>query len=218
MPYARVLIAVGCALAIVSAMGCGTASKKSPAKIADEKSARAASLVESELVVNDAARADYERALAVLKVAGREREAEQALLTLGRAYPNLSGPQANLGILYFRLGKFEEAEQALTQAIKLNPKHPAYYNQLGIVYRARGRFDDARKAYEKALQVDTNYKKAHLNIGILYDLYLNDLAKALFHYQRYQQLNTPEDKQVAKWIVDLNQRTRSADKAAKKEN
>lgn len=214
MPYARTLRAVLCVLIIASGAGCGTAPKQSATK----PPARATlAAVAAEAPVDSAARADYTRALDALK-AGREREAEQALLALGRSYPDLSGPQANLGILYFRLGKLDQAEQALTQAIKISPGRPAYYNQLGIVYRARGRFDDARKAYEQALRLDPNYSKAHLNIGILYDLYLNDLTQALHHYQRYQQLQISEDKQVAKWITDLNQRTRSADKPGKKEN
>ena len=215
MPYVRIILAALCASAIVGVTGCGTA----PQKPVPKKSVGAMPAVETkaEAPVSNVARTDYERALNAVK-AGREREAEQALLAMGRAYPDLSGPRANLGILYFRLGKFEEAEQALVQAIKINPERPAYYNQLGIVYRARGRFDDARKAYEKALRVDPNYSKAHLNIGILYDLYLNDLAKALQHYERYQQLHVPVDKQVAKWIVDLNQRTRTTDKPGKKEN
>lgn len=220
MSSVRIILATLCALAIAGIAGCGTAPQKPvPKKSLTEKSARAAPVPgpKIEAPVSNAARADYGRALDALK-AGREREAEQALLAMGRTYPDLSGPRANLGILYFRLGKLEEAEQALVQAIKINPERPAYYNQLGIVHRARGRFDDARKAYEKALQVDPNYSKAHLNIGILYDLYFNDLAKALHHYQRYQQLHTPEDKQVAKWIIDLNQRTRTADKPGKKEN
>lgn len=220
MPYVRILLAALCALAVAGVAGCGTTGHKSaPKKSLAEKSVRAVPLVEpkAEPPVNSAARADYERALSALK-AGREREAEQALLAMGRAYPDLSGPKANLGILYFRLGKIEEAEQALAQAIKINPERPAYYNQLGIVYRAHGRFGDARKAYEQALRLDPNYSKAHLNIGILYDLYLNDPTNALHHYQRYQQLHNPADKQVAKWIVDLNQRTRKIDKSGKKEN
>ncbi len=217
MPYVRIVFAALGMLAIVGVIGCGTAPQKSvPKKSVTQKSAPLAT-PKAEAPVNTAARADYERALDALK-AGREREAEQALLAMSRTYPDLSGPTANLGVLYFRLGKLEEAEQALRQAIKINPDRPAYYNQLGIVYRARGRFDDARKAYDKALQLDPEYSKAHLNIGILYDLYLNDLAKALQHYQRYQQLHTPEDKQVAKWIVDINQRIRTADKPGKKEN
>ena len=217
MPYVRIVFAALGMLAMVGVIGCGTAPQKSvPKKSVTQKSAPSAA-PKAEAPVNTAARADYERALDALK-AGREREAEQALLAMGRTYPDLSGPPANLGVLYFRMGKLEEAEQALRQAIKINPDRPAYYNQLGIVYRARGRFDDARKAYDKALQLDPDYSKAHLNIGILYDLYLNDLAKALQHYQRYQQLHTPEDKQVAKWIVDINQRTRTADKPGKKEN
>jgi len=145
-------------------------------------------------------------------------EAERALLGLTRAHPELSGPYANLGVVYFRLGKLPEAAAALTQAIEINPERAAYYNQLGVVYRQSGQFEQARAAYSQALRVDPDYRRAHLNLGILYDLYLQDLGQALQHYERYQALASPADAQVAKWIIDLKQRSQTAAKTAKAGN
>ncbi len=118
----------------------------------------------------------------------------------------LAGPYVNLGIAYSQLDRNEEAERVLQQAIDTNPSFLSAYNELGIVYRKTGKFEQARGLYERALTVNPDYDKAHLNLGVLCDLYLQDLDCALKHYERYQQLAVEEDKQVAIWIADLQQR------------
>jgi tetratricopeptide (TPR) repeat protein len=167
----------------------------------------------SEPAVNPAVQRDFAGALSAMKL-GRYQDAERMLLALTRLHPELSGPYANLGIVYFRLGKMPAATEALEKAIAINPDRAAYHNQLGIVYRQSGQLDKAREAYARALQIDSNYLNTHLNLGILYDLYLQDQGKALQHYERYQALLPSADVQVNKWIVDLKQRQQTAEKTA----
>ena len=167
----------------------------------------------SEPAVNPAVQRDFAGALSAMKL-GRYQDAERMLLALTRLHPESSGPYANLGIVYFRLGKMPAATEALEKAIGINPDHAAFYNQLGIVYRQSGQLDKAREAYARALQIDSHYLNTHLNLGILYDLYLQDQGKALQHYERYQALLPSADAQVNKWIVDLKQRQQTAEKTA----
>lgn len=138
--------------------------------------------------------------------AGRDQEAERIFVELTKTFPTMPGPYTNIGFIYQRTNRLDAAQQAFSKAVELNPANKVAYNNLGIVYRNLGRFDDARNAYEKALQADPAYAPAHLNLAILYDIYLNDLAKALEHYERYKQLVPAEEKQVAAWIADLKQR------------
>ncbi|HEY6240962.1 MAG TPA: tetratricopeptide repeat protein [Burkholderiales bacterium] len=172
----------------------------------------AAAPVKAEPPVNAESRQMYQQALIALG-AGRYPEAERMLLAVIRREPELSGPHANLGILYARTGRSGQALESFKQAIRLNPDRAVYYNELGMMSRREGKFDDARRYYDKALDLDPNYAYAHLNIGILYDLYLQDTAKAMLHYQRYQELTPREAGTVAKWIVDLQQRNRAAEQA-----
>jgi Flp pilus assembly protein TadD len=162
------------------------------------------------------ARQSYEQALASMQ-AGRHKEAETVLLELTRKYPELAGPYANLGILYYRTGRPTEAVEMLNKAIRINPQQAVYYNQLGVMQRSAGRFAEARTAYSRALELDANYPFAHLNLGILYDLYMSEPDKAVAHYQRYGELNPADAKQVEKWIADLKQRTQKPTKSSKKE-
>lgn len=158
------------------------------------------------------AQQQFARALAALK-AGRNDDAERALLAMTKSYPDFFGPHANLGILYARTQRAALAESALLRAAALHAT-PAVYNQLGILYRDAGRFDDAAQAYRRALALDDAYALAHLNLGILLDLYINEPARAVTHYERYLQLQPDADGAVNKWIVELKQRLRPAAKVA----
>jgi len=208
---------MGVVLLTVLVAGCATPSgdRRVSAPSAAKAAAKPAAPVEEP--VSPALQQAYNQALAHLQ-AGRNKEAEQALLALTQHAPEMSGPHANLGIVYHRTGRTKAAIEALNRAIQLNPRRAVYYNELGIVYRQEGKFDDARRAYRKALDADPDYALAHLNIAILYDLYLQDPKEALPHYQRYQQLLPAEDGVVAKWIIDLERRIRPAASKPPKEN
>lgn len=212
MRCANRVIVAGWILLVAGVAGCATLS---PMTGAGGKDPSAIAQRETGPEVSPAVRREFAGALRAMRH-GHYREAERALLGLTRTSPELSGPFANLGIVYDRLGKLPEAAQALKQAIALNPGRAAYYSQLGIVYRQSGRFDDAREAYARALRVDPDYPNAHLNLGILYDMYLEDFGRALQHYERYQALQPSADAQVSKWIVDLKQRHQVAAKTARR--
>jgi len=82
----------------------------------------------------------------------------------------------------------------------------ALNNQLGIAYRKAGRFADARAAYERAIAADPALADAECNLGILLDLYLDDPAAALPHYERYQALAAEADPKVTAWVAELRAR------------
>jgi tetratricopeptide (TPR) repeat protein len=132
--------------------------------------------------------------------------AEKQLLELSAAHPQLSGPQVNLGLVYWRQGKFKEAETAFNQALTLNSLNNDAYVQFGLFLREQGRFPEAEKIYLKAIEVWPHNLPAHRNLGILYDLYMGKFEAALEHYETVLKLSPEPNKEVEGWIADLKRR------------
>lgn len=155
--------------------------------------------------VDPEARNEYQLALAALNN-GNDDQAFEHLTRLTRKYPNLAGPFVNLGILYLKKGRYEDAQNALLQATTIKPNDSVAQAHLGIAYRHMGEFQKAEQSYLEALKINPKYAYAHLNVGILYDIYLQELPKALQHYEQYKALSNESDNLVEKWIIDLKRR------------
>jgi tetratricopeptide (TPR) repeat protein len=98
------------------------------------------------------------------------------------------------------------ATNAGETAVAADPAKAVVLNRLGVAYRRLGRFDDARAAYERAIAADPASADAECNLAILLDLYLDEPATALPHYERYQALTGEADTRVSAWVVELRQR------------
>jgi Flp pilus assembly protein TadD len=142
------------------------------------------------------------------------QEAVQSYEIITAQQDKLSGPWLNLGIAYIKTGNSKSAETALKKSLDINPENIEAYNQLGILYRRSGRLKEAAFIYESALKVAPDNTNIHWNLGILHDRYLPDARKALFHYQRYQQLTGSDNAQLQAWINKLETGTRTNSLAA----
>jgi Flp pilus assembly protein TadD len=147
----------------------------------------------------------FEKALTLLS-GGDLAPAAKEFQRLSEAYPDYSGPQTNLGIVYLKMGKLPDAEKALKSATQRGEPSAVAFNQLGIVYRKLGRFKDADDAYSRALQIDPGYALAHLNLGVLCDLYLQQPQRALEELQKYLELTPNPDTRVPAWVKELQGR------------
>lgn len=147
----------------------------------------------------------YDNAVRALR-AGRSDEAEKGFKALAQVHPELGGPHANLGLLYRQAGKTTESVAALEKAVAASPQQAQFHHQLGLSYRAAGQFQKAKAAYERALELEPDYAAAVLNLGILNDLYLDQPARALELYERYQALTGAKDAAVAKWAIEVKNR------------
>ena len=149
--------------------------------------------------------ADFDRAVGMMR-SGNATEAELEFKQISVAYPQLSAPYVNLGILFRKDGHFEQSEEALKAAVERNGSSAVAWTELGATQRLRGKFQDAAASYEKAIAADPNYAAAYRNLGVVSDLYLADPERALTAFERYKEL-THEEKPVSGWIAELRQRT-----------
>jgi tetratricopeptide (TPR) repeat protein len=174
----------------------------------------AAATVDTTPIPERAAQA-YAQALQLMK-SGRNTDAELEFKELIVAYPQLTGPQVNLGLLYLRDSRLPEAEAAFKAALEQKPTDAVAGNELGIALRRLGKFTEAEAAYQRTIAADPTYAPAHLNLGVLYDLYLAQPQKALEEFERYLEI-AGENKQVAGWVVELRKRVGASAPAPKKE-
>jgi tetratricopeptide (TPR) repeat protein len=165
--------------------------------------------------VPERAAQQYAQALQLMKT-GRNTDAELEFKEMVVEYPQLSGPQLNLGLLYMRDSRLPEAEATFKAALEHEPANAVAGNELGITLRKLGKFTEAEAAYQRTIAAEPNYAPAHLNLGVLYDLYLAQPQKALDEFERYLEI-AGDNKQVAGWVVELRKRVGAPAPASKKE-
>ena len=197
-------------------VGCATNGKVKPAKVSQKsfvaqgysvvrfEDGRKGFIITEVPQMDEASRKDFERAVAMLN----DQDYSQAIDILEKVIeksPAVTAPYIDIAVAYQHIGKPEKAEDHLKTALQLVPDHPVASNEYGLLCRQTGRFNEARGIYEKAITSFPDYYPVHRNLGILCDLYLNDLACALEHYEIYSEAR-PEDKQVKLWIADLRAR------------
>jgi len=184
--------------------GCATDGKVKPALVERLEDGREGFIIMEVPQMDEASRRDFQRAVAILN----DQEYGHAIDLLEKIIeqsPGVTAPYINMAIACLHIGKLEQAEEHLKTALLLVPGHPVACNEYGLLYRKTGRFVEARAIYEKALSRFPDYYPVHRNLGILCDLYLDDLACALEHYEIYSEAS-PEDNQVKLWIADLRVR------------
>jgi tetratricopeptide (TPR) repeat protein len=133
---------------------------------------------------------------------------------LGARAPLLAAPAYNLGLLAMRRGQWQQALDQLEAARARAGRDAGVQDAFGITYRNLGRFRDAEAAYRASLEAEPDRAASHRNIGVLLDLYLQQAAEALPHFERYMALTGAPDKQVSGWIAELKQRVAPAAQSA----
>jgi len=204
------------AMALSVLAGCATDGKVKAAPVADVPSVptgpsvarlvdgREGFIITEVPTMDEASRRDFDRAVAMLK----DQDDGQAIDLLEKVIkqsPGVTAPHIDIAIAYLRVGKPSLAEEHIKKALVLFPEHPVASNEYGLLCRKTGRFAEARAIYEKAIARFPEYYPLHRNLGILCDLYLNDPACALEHYEIYSKAR-PKDAQVTLWIADVRAR------------
>lgn len=134
-------------------------------------------------------------------------QAEKLLKELTTEDKALSGPWVTLGDMAVEQKHYDQAVTFYAEAITRNSKNVNAYMRLAHVQRLQGNFLLAQNTYAKSLALWPDFPEAHLNLAVLYDVYLNHPLRAQKHMEAYQYLTGGENKSVAKWLAEIQQRT-----------
>ncbi len=115
--------------------------------------------------------------------AGRLPEAERAYRLVLEMAPQHPEALHLLGLLSYRLTRFDEAITYITAAIEQQPSAPLYWFNLGVVTQKASRGEEAIRAYRQAITLNPRYLEAFINLGNV----LNDQASASEAREAYQQ-------------------------------
>ena len=157
--------------------------------------------------------ARFKAALDMLKQ-GQAPEAETALTSLIKDFPQFSGPLTELGMIYAKSKRFDLAASAFAKAAENNPQNAVAYNWQGILFREANNYSRAEQAYQNAIKADAKYANARLNLGILYDVYLKRPKDALEQYKEYQRLGGADDLRVLVWVADIEKASKPVEAPA----
>jgi len=133
----------------------------------------------------------------------KTEEAQQAFESLATDFPQYSGPQTDLGILYARGKQKDKALASFNKAVADNPANATAFDWLGILYRENNAYANAEQAYLKSIAAQPNDASAHFNLGILYDVYLKRPADALAQYRAYQKIAGNDTVIVSAWVKEI---------------
>lgn len=204
------LLAAGTCIAALALAGCASPGKRRTSTTKATPAAAPAATQDRAAAPGSAGQQDerYAKAVQLVK-AGQWPAAEAAMLAMAKAYPQFSGPHANLGIIFARTNRKDQAAAAYTRAISLNPRNAVAHTGLGVLAAQSGDFAKAEQAYRAALTVDPNYGVAHLNLGLVYERHLNRPDAALVEYKLYRDNGGKNDLKAAVWIAELERQLAS---------
>ncbi|WP_235684930.1 tetratricopeptide repeat protein, partial [Borreliella yangtzensis] len=108
-----------------------------------------------------------------------------------------------LGIIRFKLKKFENSIKSFDQTIRLDPKHKKAHNNKGIALMMLNQNKKAIESFEKAIQIDKNYDTAYYQKGIAEEKN-GDMQQAFESFKNAYNLNKKLNYALKAGIVSNN--------------
>lgn len=152
--------------------------------------------------LNEKYRSDYAKALAEIE-AKNFAQASAGLSRIMNDNPGFAEGWANLALAQLRAGNIGDAKQAANNASKLEQQSAPLQNLLGLINVEDGAYKTAEKHYARALELKPDFANAHYNLALLNDIYYQNIAKAIQHYERYLALIKNTDPDTEAWVAEL---------------
>ena len=150
-------------------------------------------------------RGDYASALKNLE-AKEYAQASSGLNKIVANNPGFVDGWANLALAQLRANDIAQAKQAAANAHQLEPQSATLENLLGLIDVEDGAYKTAEKHYSRALELNPNLANAHYNLALLNDVYYQNIANAIKHYERYLALINNADPDTEAWVAELKRK------------
>lgn len=150
-------------------------------------------------------RGDYASALKNLE-AKEYAQANNGLNKIVASNPGFVDGWANLALAQLKTNDIAQAKQSATNALQLEPQSATLENLLGLIDVEDGAYKTAEKHYSRALELNPNLANAHYNLALLNDIYYQNVAKAIQHYERYLALINNADPDTEAWVAELKRK------------
>lgn len=134
---------------------------------------------------------------------GEQAKAQRIFRTLIRSNPKLAGAYINLALIHFEREESEKSLKLVTRAIELNSQQPQAFNLRAQLLIKQGKINQAKEDYLSAIQLKPDYVNAQYNLALLYDIYLQEIALAIEHYEIYLSLIDYPDELTQEWLDQL---------------
>lgn len=144
----------------------------------------------------------YTNAIAALN-AGNAKESAASLTRVTEKNPGYLDAWVNLAIAEYSLKRINEAKRAIGQAHILQSQSADISNIQALICIDDGRYKEAEQHYLTALKLDANNANVHYNLALFYDIYYQDIAKAIPHYEHYLSLLNQKDEETEAWTEEL---------------
>ena len=130
-------------------------------------------------------------------------KAEKLFISMSERQPNIAGSWANLALISIKQDNLAQAEVYAKTALEKNPNMPQALNLSGYLAQKKGAINIAKSYYLQAISHKPDYALAHYNLALVFDVYLQDIAKAIEHYQFYLAYNEQQDENTENWLEGL---------------
>ena len=178
----------------------GCASTQNSQKLSSSDSSTA--------VFSSAELTDYRAALEAA-AAGELKDAATSLQKISKSHPDVFAVWINLASIYWLDKNITAAENALRNARIIKPKAPEVYNLLGLMDVEKADYLAAEKNYKMAISLNEKNPDFQYNLALLYDIYIQDITKAVEYYDHYLALVAKADPDTASWVEELRRSLKS---------
>ena len=144
----------------------------------------------------------YQSAIIALNQNELEK-AETLFTTMSERQPDIAGSWANLALISIKKQELTKAKTFINTALEKNPNMAQALNLSGYLAQQSGEINQAKILYLQAIANKADYALAHYNLALLYDVYLQDIAKAVEHYQAYLANIEQKDESTENWLEGL---------------